>query len=153
MSALADLDGVREVVAGHDLVGPLFTSIDVLRSPPLGAALSCCSPRVMLVANTIRLTALARRKEIEIMRLVGASRLFIALPFLIEALFNALLAWRWRRGTGGVDQVRHDRPSAELPFLPFVGWDDYLFTLWSRDPGPVLTVVPTLLLTRKYLRY
>ena len=40
---------------------------------------------LLLVANTIRLAALARRKEIGIMRLVGASTLYIALPFLLEA--------------------------------------------------------------------
>ena len=46
---------------------------------------------LLLVANTIRLAAFARRKEIGIMRLVGASTLYIALPFLLEALVTALI--------------------------------------------------------------
>ena len=46
---------------------------------------------LLLVANTIRLAAFARRKEIGIMRLVGASTLYIALPFLLEALVTAVV--------------------------------------------------------------
>ena len=46
---------------------------------------------LLLVANTIRLAAFARRQEIGIMRLVGASTLYIALPFLLEALVTALI--------------------------------------------------------------
>ena len=46
---------------------------------------------LLLVANTIRLAAFARRKEIGIMRLVGASTLYIALPFLLEALVTAII--------------------------------------------------------------
>ena len=46
---------------------------------------------LLLVANTIRLAAFARRREIGIMRLVGASTLYIALPFLLEALVTAFI--------------------------------------------------------------
>ena len=46
---------------------------------------------LLLVANTIRLAAFARRREIGIMRLVGASTLYIALPFLMEALVTAVI--------------------------------------------------------------
>ena len=57
---------------------------------------------LLLVANTIRLAAFARRTEIGIMRLVGASTLYIALPFLLEALVTAVigvaLAGRGARG-------------------------------------------------------
>ena len=58
---------------------------------------------LLLVANTIRLAAFARRKEIGIMRLVGASTLYIALPFLLEALVTATDQRGARhRGAGGV---------------------------------------------------
>ena len=46
---------------------------------------------VLQVGNTIRLAAFARRREIGIMRLVGASSLYIQLPFLLEALVAALV--------------------------------------------------------------
>src|SRR5690242_19849157 len=46
---------------------------------------------VLQVSNTIRLAAFARRREIGIMRLVGASSLYIQLPFLLESLVAALV--------------------------------------------------------------
>ena len=49
------------------------------------------------VANTIRLAAFARRREIGIMRLVGASTMYIALPFLLEALVTAVLYWSQKK--------------------------------------------------------
>ena len=65
---------------------------------------------LLLVANTIRLAAFARRREIGIMRLVGASTLYIALPFLLEALVTAFLgvvlaAGRWRRSCGSASRT------------------------------------------------
>ncbi|MHB1002237.1 MAG: permease-like cell division protein FtsX [Thermoleophilia bacterium] len=46
---------------------------------------------VLLISNTIRLSIFARRREIEIMRLVGATNLFIRWPYVIEGLFSGLL--------------------------------------------------------------
>jgi cell division transport system permease protein len=46
---------------------------------------------VLLIATTIRLSAYARRREIGIMRLVGASNRFIQTPFVLEGVFAALL--------------------------------------------------------------
>ncbi|MDO9457765.1 permease-like cell division protein FtsX [Nocardioides sp.] len=156
ISAIEDLDGVREVVPASELVGPIFTTINVLRYSAWGAAAVLVLAAVMLVANTIRLTALARRKEIEIMRLVGASRIFIALPFLLEAIFNAVVGVALTAGAlaaftqfGVIDGIK-----ARFSGLPFVGWDAYGFAmLVVVVAGPLLTVLPTLLLTRKYLKY
>ena len=62
---------------------------------------------LLLVANTIRLAAFARRREIGIMRLVGASTLYIALPFLLEALVTAVhRRGARRRGARGLHEVR-----------------------------------------------
>jgi cell division transport system permease protein len=48
---------------------------------------------VLLVANTIRLSAFNRRRETGIMRLVGASNFYIQLPFLLEGVIAGLLGW------------------------------------------------------------
>ncbi len=156
VSAVQDLDGVRNIQTARDLVGGVFTAIDVLRYAAWGAAAVLVLSAVMMVANTIRLAALARRKEIEIMRLVGASRIFIALPFLLEALVTALFGVLLAGGAlaaftkwaivDGLDDL--------VDALPFIGWPEYAETLVViAIAGPVLTVIPTLLLTRKYLRF
>lgn len=155
-SALVNLDGVRNVENAKDLVGGVFTLIDRIRYAAWGAAGILVLAAVMMVANTIRLAALARRKEIEIMRLVGASRLFIALPFLLEAFVTAVVGVALAGGAlaaftkwgiiGGLDD--------QINALPFIGWPEYLDTLVViAIAGPILTVIPTLLLTRKYLRF
>ena len=67
---------------------------------------------LLLVANTIRLAAFARRREIGIMRLVGASTLYIALPFLLEALVTAVLGVALAgAGVVGLHGVRRCRAS------------------------------------------
>jgi len=155
-SAVENLDGVRNVVLAKDLVGNVFKLINVIKYSAWGAAAVLLIAAVLLVANTIRLTALARRREIEIMRLVGASRLFIVLPFVLEAIFNAIVGVGLAAGSlaaltkfGIIDYL-----DAEFDFLPFIGWPDYLFTVVViAIAGPLLTLVPTLLLTRKYLKF
>ncbi len=103
-SAVQGLDGVSFVGDVRDELEPVYTIIDVLKYGSWIAAGMLVLAALLLVANTIRLAALARRKEIGIMRLVGASTLYIALPFLLEALVTAifgvaLAALRWRRSS------------------------------------------------------
>jgi cell division transport system permease protein len=156
VSAIENLDGVREITTAKELVGPVFKIIDAVKYSAFGAAVALILAAVMLVANTIRLTALARRKEIEIMRLVGASRIFIALPFLLEAIFTALVGVGLAAGAlAAFEQFAVIRGiDAAFDGLPFVGWGDYVYAVVVvAIAGPVLTIVPTLLLTRKYLRF
>ena len=70
---------------------------------------------LLLVGNTIRLAAFARRKEIGIMRLVGASTLYIALPFLLEALVTALIGVALAGGALGAFMYFGDRPARRRP--------------------------------------
>ncbi|MCW2816585.1 MAG: Cell division protein FtsX [Nocardioides sp.] len=155
-SALEDLDGVRDITPARELVGPIFDIIDAVKWSAWGAAIALIIAAVMQVANTIRLTALARRKEIEIMRLVGASRIFIALPFLLEAIFTALVGVGLAAGALAAFEKFAVIEGIDASFrgLPFVGWSAYTYTVVViAIAGPLLTIVPTLLLTRKYLRF
>ena len=110
------LDGVSQIRDERETVKPLFDSLDTLKYASWGVAIFLLIAALLLVANTIRLAAFARRKEIAIMRLVGASTLYIALPFLLEALVTAVDRRRARRGCpGGGDVVRRrgaDQPDA-----------------------------------------
>jgi cell division transport system permease protein len=155
-SAIENLDGVRDITTAKELVGDVFTVIDILRISAWATAGALIIAAVLLVANTIRLTALARRKEIEIMRLVGASRLFIVLPFVLEALFTAVLGVALSAGAlaAFTKWAVIDYLAESFAALPFVGWSDFAYSVAVIAViGPLLTVLPTLLMTRKYLRF
>ena len=122
----------------------------------LGTAGFLVFAALLLVGNTIRLAAFARRKEIGIMRLVGASTLYIALPFLLEALVTALIGVAARRrGAGRVHVLRHraarQRP-AEVHAVDRDGGVRRRRSAAVAVLGPLLTLLPTLVLTRKYLK-
>lgn len=153
--AVAGLDGVARVQDMRDVVGPILNSIDALQYGALAIALFLVLAALLLVANTIRLAAFARRKEIGIMRLVGASTLYIALPFLLEALVTAAIGVALAGGALGafMEFGLQQRLQDWLGFIPWVGWPDFWYAVGLIAVlGPVLTLLPTLLLTRKYLK-
>jgi cell division transport system permease protein len=159
-SAVQGLDGVSFIGDVREELKPVYTIIDVLKYGSWIAAGMLVLAALLLVANTIRLAALARRKEIGIMRLVGASTLYIALPFLLEALVTAIVGVGMAAGAlaafmqfGIIDGLE-----GLIDFLPWIGWEEYVRALidWQVVGiallGPVLTLIPTLLLTRKYIK-
>ncbi|MGI8523184.1 MAG: permease-like cell division protein FtsX [Nocardioides sp.] len=154
-SAVKGLDGVSGLQDVRKLLKPIFGTINILKLGAFGTAVFLVVAALMLVANTIRLAAFARRKEIGIMRLVGASTLYIALPFLLEALVTAVIGVALAAGAlaafmkfGIYDKVR-----GELNFIPWVQWHEYgVAVVWIAILGPALTLLPTLVLTRKYLK-
>ena len=83
--------GVRKVNDFSELLDRLTTITDVLSFGVVVVALIMLVSAVALVANTLRMGMFARRKEIGIMRLVGATNWRIRMPFLIEGLVEALL--------------------------------------------------------------
>jgi len=154
-SAVVGLDGVSSYRDARDTLGILYGWIDALKYGSWGIAGFLLLAALMLVANTIRLAAFARRKEIAIMRLVGASTLYITLPFLLEALVTAAIGVALAGGALGTFMyfVVHRKIAAHASFMPWIGLPDF----WTAVVviavlGPVLTLLPTLLLTRKYLK-
>jgi cell division transport system permease protein len=159
-SAVKGLDGVSQVNDQREKLKPVFGIIDSLKYGSwIGSGLLLIAS-LLLVANTIRLAALARRREIGIMRLVGASTLYIALPFLLEALVTAVVGVALTAGALAAFTrfAILDGLENAIQFVPWVGWEDYVQTLIGAVPpgivilGPALTLIPTLLLTRKYIK-
>ena len=155
LSAVQGLDGVSHVRDQRAVLKPIYATIDALKYGAIGIAVFLIAAALMLVANTIRLAAFARRREIGIMRLVGASSLYISLPFLMEALVTALVgvvlagaalgAFMWFGVHEGIRQ--------SINFMPWIGLPEYVTSLlWIAVLGPLLTLIPTLVLTRKYLK-
>ncbi|MFL6003021.1 MAG: permease-like cell division protein FtsX [Nocardioides sp.] len=154
-SAVVGLDGVSKVQDQRNIVGPVLNAINYMQRSALAIAIFLVVAALLLVANTIRLAAFARRKEIGIMRLVGASTLYIALPFLLEALVTALISVGLAAGAlAAFIYFAVERSlSGVLGFIPWVGWPEYFVAVLAVALlGPLLTLLPTLLLTRKYLK-
>jgi cell division transport system permease protein len=154
-SEVAALDGVGSVRDLRQVLEPIYFWINAFKWGAIVIAGCLLVAAILQVGNTIRLAAFARRKEIGIMRLVGASSMYIQLPFLLEALFAALVGVLLAAGAIGVFiyvvVYRLLRPNSNL-----VAWIDWSDGMWAIGAvtivGLLLTLVPTLLLTRKYLR-
>ena len=80
------IDGVAVVKYGEGMVEQLVAVFDVIRKASLGVVVALILVTAFLIANTIKITITSRKREIEIMRLVGASNINIKLSFIFEGL-------------------------------------------------------------------
>lgn len=137
IEAFAGTDGVEEVQDQLQYLEPLFSALTVATYIAVGIAVLMLIAAVLLIATTIRLSAYARRRELGIMRLVGASNRFIQTPFVLEGVFAALIGSLLASAAViagvhfGVDQYLRGR-------VEFV-------TTWV-DMGDAWIVVPVLIL-------
>jgi len=92
-SAVTGAQGVDLVVNEMTILDKFYNLLDGLRNAVVIVALILVLAAVLLVSNTIRLSAFNRRRETGIMRLVGASNLYIQMPFLLEGVIAGLLGW------------------------------------------------------------
>jgi len=152
--AVRHMPGVAFLQDNRAVVSKILTTIDKLQKGAVIAAIALVVAAILLVSNTIRLAAFARRREIGIMRLVGASTLYIALPFLLESLVAAVVGAAFAVGAlWAVMWFGVERGISGLAWNAWVSWPQF----WTAAVGVsilsiVLTVIPTLLLTRKYLK-
>ena len=116
--------GIEAVRDQRATLSKLFSVLGGLQALALGFGLAMLVVTSLLVGNTIRVTAYARRREIAIMRLVGASKMALRLPFLLEAVFGALVGGVIATGILTlikgylVDQVI----ATSFTFTSFFGW-------------------------------
>jgi len=90
--ALRSVPGVSEVTYGADATDQVLALTRLVRGAGAAATLVLGTVSVVVSANALRLTVLARRQEVEILRLVGASAWFVRWPFLVEGLLHGLVA-------------------------------------------------------------
>ncbi|MBR4695123.1 MAG: permease-like cell division protein FtsX, partial [Selenomonadaceae bacterium] len=84
--AIEQMDGVEEAKYGQDVVEHLFDITRLMRIFGLILMVLLAGATLFIISNTIRLTVFARRKEIAIMKYVGATDWFIRWPFLLEGM-------------------------------------------------------------------
>ena len=122
-----------------------------------GISLVLLASSLFLIVNTIRLATFARRREIEVMKLVGASNWFVRIPFIAEGMVQGLV------GAGlaiiavaslkhfGFDQAFNDRSSFFAEFFVTTGdatWIAFLVLLL----GLVIGVIGASIGLRRFLR-
>ena len=137
IEAFSGMQGVELVNDQMQYLDPLFSALTIATYIAVGIAVLMLIAAVLLIATTIRLSAYARRRELGIMRLVGASNRFIQTPFILEGVFAALIGSILASAAViagvhfGVDQYLRNR-------VDFV-------TTWV-DIGDAWLVVPVLIL-------
>jgi len=89
--AMVGQPGVLNVLNQKELIDRLFAVLDGLSNAAFAVALVQAVGAVLLIANMVQVAAYTRRTEIGIMRLVGASRWYTQLPFLVEGMLAAFI--------------------------------------------------------------
>ena len=154
-SALQSVQGVESIQDQRKLLDRFFQILKGLQSFALAIAVAMLFVTVLLVMNTVRVAAFARRRETSIMRSVGASNMSIRLPFILEAAVAALLGSTL--ATAGILASKvwliDARLAPNLTFIPFVTWNEVLVIV------PVLylvglgtTVLAASVTLRRYLK-
>ncbi len=83
--------GVESVLNQRELVDRLFSVLGGVRNAAFAIAIVQAIAAILLIANMVQIAAFTRRTEVNIMRLVGATRWYTQLPFLLEAVVAALI--------------------------------------------------------------
>lgn len=88
---ISEIEGVDIVRYGEDMVKKLVDAFEIIKNGSLIIVAALIVVAAFLIANTIRITIFSRKREIDIMRLVGASNINIKIPFFFEGLFLGIL--------------------------------------------------------------
>ncbi|MFC7550223.1 permease-like cell division protein FtsX [Plantactinospora sp. GCM10030261] len=83
--------GIDQIIDQRKLLDKVFNILGSVQKMALGAAALMALAALLLVANTIQVAAYSKRREVAVMKLVGASNWFIQAPFVLEAVFAGLI--------------------------------------------------------------
>ena len=149
------LPGVQSVVDLHNVLDPIFLWMNALRWVTFGMSVLLLVAAALQIGNTIRMAAFSRRRELGIMKLVGASNTYILMPFLLESLIAGLLGALLACVTLalGADVVVMRKMAHSITTLAWVGWPQVWKSIaWMVVVAVVLSVAPAYVATKKYLR-
>ena len=126
------MPGVSDVRDQGDVLDSLFDVLDKAKLLSLGLAGIMIVAAVLLISTTIRLSAMSREQETSIMRLVGASALFIQAPFMIEGALAALVGALLACGAlfAGVHFLVQGWLAPNFQWMQVIGMDD----VWKVTP-------------------
>ncbi|MFF4410324.1 permease-like cell division protein FtsX [Streptomyces sp. NPDC002536] len=154
-SAFSQRPGVQEVQDQKTLLENLFNLLNGMNFAALGVMGLMLVVALMLIVNTVRVSAFSRRRETGIMRLVGASSFYIQIPFIMEAAFAGLL------GAGfacvllvcGQEFLVNNWLAHHIDVIQFIGWDAVLAKLpLVLAIGLLMPALAAFVALRKYLK-
>jgi len=145
--------GVDEVNAQQEFLDKLFALTSLFRNGVLVLAVAMLLASAILIANTVRMGLFARRREIGIMKLVGATNWRIRVPFLIEGVIEGLLGAALAIAILLAAMVIFIKPLYDsVTFVPWIQTSDVvLIAPYMILGGILVSFIASLLAMRRFL--
>jgi cell division transport system permease protein len=153
--SFAGLAGVEEVRDQRSYLDQIFLILNIASLAAVSIAALMLVSSALLISTTIRLSAFSRRRELGIMRLVGASNFSIQLPFILEGVVAALIGSVLAGATvlALIQFFVQGFLAQSLPFTSFVGLSDGMLVVpLLIAVGIVLAAAASGLAIRRYLK-
>ncbi len=126
-AGFAAFPGVEEIIDQQEVLEQFLRFTAIVRNAALVVAGIQLIAAGVLIANTIRVAAFARREQTSVMKLVGANNWYIRLPFVLEGVlagvFGALLSWGLLYGS--VPAIT-DQLAEDIELMPFISTPEVL---------------------------
>ena len=156
-SAFAGRPGLQSVEDQRKVLNNLFSLLNGMTNVAWVVLAFMLTVAMLLIVNTVRVSAFSRRRETGIMRLVGASSFYIQMPFIMEAAFAGLvgaglacamlLGGRYFLIDSGL------KLQDKIPLVSFLGWDSVIQVLpLVLLIGVVMPSVAAFVALRRYLK-
>jgi cell division transport system permease protein len=146
--------GVDQVFNERDVLDKFFQILNGLKYAAVVIAMIQLVAAILLIANTMRLSAYNRRRETGIMRLVGASNIYIQLPFVLEGVIAGLIGGLLASVLlVGAKMTLFDRLQQYMQFATQLGWGSVAYAVGaSVSIGVLLCGAASFLTLRRYMK-
>ncbi|OEU87170.1 cell division protein FtsX [Streptomyces abyssalis] len=154
-TAFSGRPGVQEVQDQRNLLENLFNLLNGMNIAALFVMGLMLVVALLLIVNTVRVSAFSRRRETGIMRLVGASSFYIQMPFILEAAIAGLIGAGFACVLllGGKFFLIDSWLAEKIALINFIGWDAVFKVLpLLIAVGVLMPAVAAFFTLRKYLK-
>ena len=156
VSIVTQYPEVDSVQYGQDIIEQLYKVAQVIRIGGIILIIFLAGAELFIISNTIRLTVFARRREIQIMKYVGATNGFIRWPFIFEGMIigflgsgiAAFILWE------GYKVVLMEMTQAGLVFIPMIALWPFIgyITVMLLAAGIIIGILGSTISLRKYMK-
>lgn len=156
VSIVTQYPEIDSVQYGQDIIEQLYKVAQVIRIGGIILIVFLAGAELFIISNTIRLTVFARRREIQIMKYVGATNGFIRWPFIFEGMIigfigsglSAFILWE------GYKVVLMEMAQAGLVFIPMIPLWPFIgyMTVMLLAAGIIIGILGSTISLRKYMK-